>query len=186
MEALKPDMPAIRDTLAGLAGPAPTPGGGPPPSSPAPHTLSTEDRGKLDAESATFARALIGAAVSPYVLDHYARACAVYGLARDEAFGGFDRATLEFARRSAPAARWADAYCALLHRRGALRRKLIVLSAILEHVAPTDRAFDDLKPSGPVAAFLKLAGQGFVFAGSLLMGLVFLTPARLSRRARPA
>jgi len=105
------------------------------------------------------------------------RAAATHGLASDEEFSCFDRATLKLARSGRMFGRWADAYCALFHRAGALRRKLVVLAAILEHVAPTSEAFDRVEPRALASMVLSLAAYGLISAVSLLLGAVVLAPA---------
>ena len=62
-------------------------------------------------------------------------------------------------------------------RNGALRRKLVLLAAILEHVAPTNEAFDRTNSSGAARAVLSLAAYGLTSAVSLLLGATVLLPA---------
>jgi hypothetical protein len=76
-------------------------------------------------------------------------------------------------------ARSADAYCAIFHRRGALRRKLIVLAAILEHVAPTSEVFDRVEPRHVAFTALSLVRYGWMSAVSLLLGALILLPASI-------
>lgn len=161
MAALRPRMTALAETLAATAKP---------PAVPAP----------LAHEAAIFARALIGAEPSPAAVQHYIRACRAHGLADDAAFSPFDRKTLKLARKGPAAVRRADAFCALAHRRGALRRKLIAMAAILESAAPTDQAFEPGPAKGPVAAVLTLAGLGFGFVVAFVLGALALIPARLT------
>ena len=74
-------------------------------------------------------------------------------------------------------ARWADSYCALFRRNGILRRKLILLAAILEHVAPTNEAFDNVKPSSAARTFFSIGAFGLTSAVSVLIGAMILFPA---------
>jgi hypothetical protein len=118
----------------------------------------------------------VGGPSSDYIEERYTLATHAYGLANDEDFSCFDRAALKFARRGRIFARWADAYCAFFSRSGALRRKLVLLTAILEHVAPTNEAFDRPNPSGVARAVFSLAAYGLTSALSLLLGAVVLLP----------
>lgn len=165
MADLRPRMTPLAETLAATARP---------PAAPAP----------LEREAVVFARALIGAEPSPLAVQHYVRACRAHGLADDAAFSPFDRKTLAMARKGPAAARRADAFCALLHRRGALRRKLIAMAAILESAAPTNQAFEPGPAKGPLAAVFKLAGLGFGFVAAFALGALALAPARLTAATR--
>jgi NADH dehydrogenase len=141
--------------------------------------LTHDAKSVLKNECRTFTAYLVGTAPSAYIEEQYARAAHVHGLTFDENCSRFDRATLGLARSGRLGARSADAYCGLFHRRGILRRKLIVLSAILEHVAPTNAAFDRVEARGAALTILTLAGYGVVSALSLLLGAAVLLPTKL-------
>jgi hypothetical protein len=176
---LRPAMPSTEDTIAALvesrAGSA---GGRSAASQKHPsRPLSDSAERVLKAECLSLAVYLTRVPPSPYVVEQYTRAAHVHGLGFDQDFSCFDRATLWLARRGRIFARWADAYCALLHRAGALRRKLVVMAAILEHVAPTSDAFDRVEPRSVASTFVSLAAYGLTSAVSLLLGAVILAPA---------
>jgi nucleoside-diphosphate-sugar epimerase len=139
--------------------------------------LSESSQRVLVEECRTFAAYLVGGPSSAYIEERYALATQAHGLAHDEEFSCFDRAALRVARRGRIFARWADAYCAFFARNGALRRKLVLLAAILEHVAPTNEAFDRTNSSGAARAVLSLAAYGLTSAVSLLLGAAVLLPA---------
>jgi len=133
----------------------------------------------LEQECRKFAACLVRAEPSAYVIEQYAKAAHRHGLAFDQGFTRFDRIVLWLARKGPLLTRCADAYCALFHRRGALRRKLIVLAAILEHVAPTNEAFDVTPQCHPAADVLRLAAYSLTSGGSLVAGAVVLLPASI-------
>jgi hypothetical protein len=141
--------------------------------------LTDETKRVLREECRALTAYLVGALPSAYTEEQYVRAAHVHGVAFDENFSCFDRVTVRLARSNRLAARAADAYCGLLHRRGVLRRKLIVLSAILEHVAPTSEAFDKVETRGLALTVLALAGHGVLSTLSLLLGVVVLLPTKL-------
>jgi len=129
----------------------------------------------LDREACSFTEALIGQPPSAYVREQYARAHGHLALAPG---GAFDRRLVTFAASGPLAARAADAYARWFARDTALRRKLVVLTAILESTAPHDTAFDPLvSPVAGTLVRLGLAGTGFVIA--LAAGTLVLTPLRL-------
>ena len=179
---LQADMPSTEETIASLlqSTPSGTGDGRPaPPPTQAERPLSDQARRVLSEECATFSTYLVGSPPSAYITERYARAAHVHGLAFDEDFSCFDRATVRLARKGALLARCADAYCGLFHRRGVLRRKLIVAAAILEHVAPTSDAFDRVEERHVLLTVLSLAGHGLASALSLLVGAAVLLPAGL-------
>jgi hypothetical protein len=139
--------------------------------------LSEGSQRVLKSECRSLTAYLVGVPPSAYVEERYAMAAQVHGLAQDEEFSCFDRATLKVARGGRLFARCADAYCALFRRGGALRRKLVLLAAILEHVAPSSEAFDRVAPSNAVRAVLSLAVYGLISVVSLLLGAAVLLPA---------
>lgn len=194
---LREGMPSTESTIVALVDAAntraETSGSGRQAKRRAARPLSDGAKRVLEEECRTYAACLVGAAPSAYVREHYVRAAHAHGLAFDEDFTRFDRATLAFARRWHVFARCADAYCALFHRRGALRRKFIVLAAILEHAAPTNEAFDRPLTQPVALAALSLLWYALASAASLLFGALILAPAgalcriadRLDGRRRP-
>jgi NADH dehydrogenase len=181
LAALRPGMPSTEAMIEALVESADGDGGSRSRVAATPRrqgrTMSVGSRRVLEKECRTFAAYLLGASPGAYVREHYERAAYAHGLAFDGDFTRFDRITLALARKAPLFARCADAYCALFHPRGALRRKLIVLAAILEHAAPTSEAFDRTSPGSAVLAALSLAAYASTFAASLLLGAVVLAPA---------
>lgn len=144
-----------------------------------PDAITAAEASTIDREAEVFARYLVSEAPNEYVRSAYHKATIARGLASDEAFSPFDRATLRMARRGALWTRFADSYCALFHRHGALRRKLILLLAILEHTAPYSERFDRPAVRGPIGRSLILMLRGASSVFSLLAGTLLLLPARL-------
>jgi nucleoside-diphosphate-sugar epimerase len=142
-------------------------------------SMSDQTKLTLQEECRSLAAYLLGVPPSPYIEEQYVKAIQIHGLAFDEDFSCFDRTTVRLARRGRLLARCADSYCALLHRRGVLRRKLIVLAAILEHVAPMSAAFDQVEARHVSLTVLSLATYGLVSAVLLLVGAAVLIPAKL-------
>jgi hypothetical protein len=143
------------------------------------HAITPDDVATIDREAEVFTRHLVGEVPNEYVRKAYREATIARGLASDEDFSPFDRATLRLARRGALWTRFADSYCALFHRHGALRRKLILLLAILEHTAPYSERFDRPAVRGPVGSSLVLMLRGAGSVLSLMAGTALLLPARL-------
>ena len=132
----------------------------------------------LARECNVFVRHLVGMAPNAYVLKAYEAAHA----ARAEAFGAmspFGAFTVRLASRSSFTARSADAWCRLFAPRGVLRRKLVLLLAILETAPPFHRELDAVRGSVFSQALLLAAGVGG-WALALALGTLVLLPARLA------
>jgi nucleoside-diphosphate-sugar epimerase len=179
---LRADMPSMEETIAALVDAGNGGDGsrmGMPRWKRQERPMSENAKRVLEAECRSFAAYLVGAAPISYIEEQYTKAAHAHGLGFDEEFPGFDRVTLALARRGRMLARWADAYCSIFHRGGPLRRKLIVLAAILEHVAPTNEVFDRVQSRHVALTVLSLAAYGWTSAVSLLLGAVILLPVRL-------
>ena len=90
------------------------------------------------AECDALTRYLIGLAADDYVADQYRRGVEQLQIRESR----FDRLLCSWARRSRPTARAADFYGRLFRPAGALRRKLVLLLAILESYGPTAAVTD--------------------------------------------
>ncbi len=95
----------------------------------------TADSEHLERECRTFTRLLSGMPASPYVIIKYIDAHGVHPALDDAA--GFERTLIHAASAGPFAARLADAYARRAMPRGVLRKKLVLLLAILE----TSRGF---------------------------------------------
>ena len=120
----------------------------------------------IDRECEVFSRYLVDQPPTAYIHRQYEMAVLARDLANEAELAPFDRRTLGLARRNVFFTRVADAYCAIFHPHGVLRRKLILLLAILEHAPPTATLFDRPKIRGTigVATNLLLLGMKFRFA----------------------
>ncbi len=92
----------------------------------------------------------------------------------------FERLLLAVASAHIVGARLVDAYTAIFLKGALIRRKWVLLLAILETCAPTADYFDEPRDTGRAALLGRLAGQGLVFALALLASVVLFTPLRLA------
>ncbi|MGH9795350.1 MAG: NAD-dependent epimerase/dehydratase family protein [Candidatus Acidiferrales bacterium] len=175
-EQLWPQRKSVDEMLAdarafGASGSAAIPGCAP---SDEATRASRQSDADLARECDAFARYLIGAGPAEYVARKYREAHAVSG--RLAARGRFDALLVRVAARGPVRAAVADAYACLLARRSALRKKLILLAAILES-SPSNCGWKDQADAGSVAGFaLRLLGRGAGFAVRLAAALVTLGP----------
>ena len=133
----------------------------------------------LSRECDIFCCYLVGQKPTAYIRNTYLSALNARRLLRDAEFSAFDRTTLRLARHHTLLVHLADTYCALFHRHGALRSRLVLLLAILEHTAPTNAQFDKAKSRGlaGVIANLFISAVGFTLA--LLIATLLLLPFQL-------
>ncbi len=137
----------------------------------------------LHAECRAFTRFLTAGSTTPYVLASYERLLpsASIGAAAESRL--IERALLSFARRGAVPARIADSYARFFLPRSLLRRRLVLLLAILENSPTTERPMNSAIVASPVAVFGRLAVIGVAFAASLLVGVVLFAPLHLASGA---
>ena len=176
-DRLKGQMHSVEETIAILASERNSLGSTAEGSAIAPCDLATTDR-----ECDVFTRYLVSQPPTDYIRKQFEMGLRARNLANDAEFAAFDRKTLQFARRNVYFSRVADSYCAIFHRHGALRRKLILLLAILEHAAPTAARFDQPRNCGSIAIVTNLLLVGMCFVLSLLVGILLLLPFHLFLR----
>jgi NADH dehydrogenase len=130
----------------------------------------------LAGECRAFVRYLLRADADTYVIEKYAAAHPVLALSP---VSRFDSALLTFARVSPLCTRLADSYASLFFRTAALRRRLVLLLAILETHAPFHQTIDrTVGGSAPLLfARLSIATAGALL--SLLAGTLILAPTRV-------
>lgn len=133
----------------------------------------------LEAECRRFTAYLLDAPPSPYVIACYVRAHRL--TAAFEPHDRFDRVALRLAVRTPGLA---DAHARLFAPASALRRKLVLLLAILETSAPAFRRVDDPGPPGALVAWLRLAWIGAAAGAAALLGSALLLPVQLVLRGR--
>jgi hypothetical protein len=136
----------------------------------------------IDRECEVFSRYLVNQPPTAYIHRQYEMAVLARDLANEAELAPLDRSTLGLARRNVFLTRVADAYCAIFHPHGVLRRKLILLLAVLEHSPPTAALFDRPKVRGPIGITTNLLLLGLNFALLLLLGILLLLPSHLFRR----
>jgi hypothetical protein len=86
---------------------------------------------------------------------------------------------LKFASSGAVATALADAYARFARPGGTLRRKLVLLAAILECAPNTWRAFEPPPPASAAVVTARVAWRGAVFVLVLASAIVTLGPPHL-------
>jgi hypothetical protein len=143
-----------------------------------------DDPATVDRECRTFARHLLGGSPDAKTREDYRRAVAT--VPELAASGPRDHALLGLARTGWLATRLADAWAALFARSSVLRKRLVMLLAIMESRAPTSAAIDrPLGGSSPVAIFA-IAARGVVAVAGLAIAVLTVSPVIIVSRWRGA
>jgi hypothetical protein len=133
-------------------------------------------RSDLERECRVFTRFLIARRPEPYVVAKYAAAHAAIDL---DPADRLERFVLRLARLGTIGTLMADAWARFFAPRSALRKKLVLLLAILETCNPSARELDAVPlPAGKLVV-LRLAWRGLLFLLGLIAGSLLLLPARL-------
>ena len=139
----------------------------------------------LDRECAAFARYLIGGAVTVYVSEKYRDAHARRADLDVRAARAFDRFLLTVARTHAWGTWLVDAYTSVLFKPALVRRKWILLVAILESTMPTAAVFDVPDPGGRGRLVMRLGWRALTFLVGLGVSSVLFLPCLLYTSPSP-
>jgi hypothetical protein len=134
---------------------------------------------QLERECHSFTRYLTGFSPSPYMVGKYRGWHEKPGAAAALKSDSFDQYLVEAASRGPGWARLADSYASRFRKCSALRKKLVLVLAILECVPPACEALDAVDRGGAAGAILRMSWAGTVYAGCVLASLAVFTPARM-------
>ena len=130
-----------------------------------------------EAECEAFTKYLLGCAPSPYVLGKYAEAHRVSAVFSEGS--RFDHMLVKIAKRHPVLTKLADSYARMFARTGLLRKKLVLLLAILETSAPSNQLIDAVDNGGMPVLLARLFFKGLAFAISLIAGAIVFLPMRM-------
>ena len=133
---------------------------------------------RLAAECRVFCRYLIGKAPGARVTEAYCRAHDQGDVARGRVIGTFDRVMVWLARSSPVATALVDAYAAVFAKTGLLRRKLVLLLAIMESSWPTCEAIDSVDSHSRTGLVIGVGLRTLMFAVAALATGLVLSPVR--------
>jgi hypothetical protein len=136
----------------------------------------------LERECDTFCRAMVGRSAPDRVRAAYVRAHENGPILRDapEKPTRFDDWLVRFARGSPTRTRFADSYAVFFARTTMLRRKLVLLLAILESTAPASRWIDTPDPGSAPAFFASALAQTCTLVLRAAVATAFMTAVRIS------
>jgi hypothetical protein len=143
-------------------------------------------RESLERECSTFVRYLTGSRPSPYVVTKYLQAHEVLPAMEDIGFGD---TLVRIASRSSAWTLLADSFARLFVPRGSLRKKLVLLIAILEVSPPFSHDLIGPPAHSRVTQLVFLTGRFMLFGLALAAGAIVFLPLRLltprSKRVTP-
>ncbi len=134
---------------------------------------------RLAAECRVFTRFLVGAPASVYVVEHYRAAHAV-----SRAYVPTDRFEAWLVRLARGGPLWTkltDSYARVFAPRSALRKKLVLVLAILETCPPFYRAWEPGGAVGRSALLVALVLRGLGFLVALVLGTLICSPLLIGR-----
>ena len=137
------------------------------------------DQRELERECSVFCRYLCGEEPGDYVRAKYIAAHEVGAVELPNAVTRFDRALVAIARGGPVLARAMDSYSRVFANGGLLRRKLVLVLALLETKAPTDGAVDAPNSGSNLAFFAHIAWIGVAFALTVIVTTIALLPVRI-------
>jgi hypothetical protein len=136
--------------------------------------------GRLDRECVAFSQYLIKQKPNSYVLDKYCEAHATSAFLRcSGATSPFDRLLLRLAAGNRVLAKLVDAYTCIFFKSSTVRRKWILLLAILESCAPTYHCFDSPDSSRRERIFALLVWRGLAFSACMGVSILLFMPLHL-------
>jgi len=138
------------------------------------------DDNRLVRECQVFTDYLSGLQSSPYVLQKYLDAHEK--VIRYDPANAFDRVLLRFATAGPNFTRLADSYACVFAPASTLRRKLILLLAILESSPLGGRFLESVDTQNRGLLVLRLALRGLLFLVRLLFATAVLLPLQLTLR----
>jgi hypothetical protein len=140
----------------------------------------------LDRESRVFSRYLLGSVADDAILDTYAAAVASGTAGPCPESGAFDRLLTRVARIHPAATRAVDVYARHFCAAAPVRKRLILMLAILESYARPYAVMDTVDGGGRALVYLRIGGAVISSLFLLVLATAFLSPVRLVMGGRTA
>ena len=133
----------------------------------------------LDQECIAFSQYLMKQNPSFYVTDKYCEAHTTTSFLSSSEANRFDRFLLRISATHPVLAKLVDSYTCIFFKSSTVRKKWILLLAILESCAPTYQYFDSPDSSSQSLFFARMIWEGTVFLVCLCLSIVIFMPMRL-------
>jgi hypothetical protein len=146
--------------------------------------MLSAERDLLAAECRTFSTYLIGREPAAYVIEKYCQAHAAGNILHIPKHDALDAILVRVAARRHFFTRVVDLYTSLFFKHALVRKKLVLLLAILESASATHAYFDVPDPVSRLELGWLIVQRGLVSGAALLVSLVSILPLHLGLRAR--
>ena len=133
----------------------------------------------LDRECSVFCRYLIGQNPNDYIRKKYRDANLSHAFDPGNPSHPFDDFLVAIAGISPWTTRMIDVYTLFFQRSSVIRKKLVLLLAILESAAPSHRYLDSVDSKIPLLFLMKCVFRSLTFVGLLLIVTVLILPFQL-------
>ncbi len=133
----------------------------------------------ISEECHVFVRYLIGQEPSNYILRKYIEAHTIRHISSGIDEPVFDKFLLYVARRHPCLTRMIDTYTCIFLRKSLIRKKLVLLLAILETCSQTHSYFDCPYASNKIILCLKMMQNGIFFMVRMVVSILIFSPLYL-------
>jgi len=133
---------------------------------------------QLERECLIYTQYLIGRMPSPYVVNRYLDFHHKSDAMTSLGFDAFDQFLVSVSARGPFWASMADSYASVFRKDSVIRKKLVLTLALLECVAPSFEALDDVDSRSAMAMPIALAWRAAKYAFLLGSSVVVFTPVR--------
>jgi len=131
---------------------------------------------ELEKEFRTFTNYLIGYEPDGYIKSRYVQGHRITEI--DRGSGSFDMLLVRMAIRSKLLLRLADTYTSGFYKNALLRKKLLLILAILESCGTTYRHIDTVNEHSSIALYAKVAQKAAVFFLTLIISGIIFAPLK--------
>ena len=140
---------------------------------------SPRGAGPLERECRVYTQYLIGQQPTPYVLAKYLDYHRVSGAIADLESDRFDRLLVSVSAFGPVFTQLVDSYTARFYKGSAVRRKLVLLLALLECSPPSFQYLDAADSASMSAIVFRMIARAGLYAIALLVSMLLLLPIHL-------
>lgn len=133
---------------------------------------------QLERECEVYTNFLVNDGPSRYILNKYLEAHRESNIFDGSELEAFETFLLEFSSRNTFFARLVDSYASFFYKGSIIRKKIILLLAILESCSPSYRQFEAPDSSNWIVLSFTLFLKGIIFAFNLFIAVVLFMPIR--------
>ena len=135
---------------------------------------------KLDIECLAFSRYLINVEASAYILKKYNDAHKTKHAELQARNGSFDRFLINFSMKNKLFAKFSDSYTRVFFKQSVLRKKLLLVLAILESAHPYHIRIDSVDSYRKPTLFIMMALKTMNFLFSFILSLLLIAPLHIA------